>query len=118
MKHVNAKSQRDKHIVEAVVREFGPVSRARIHQLTRIRPSATSQIVRELLSEGRLQEDGVEESRLGRKSVLLRLNEGYGSVVGVEFDDECVTAGVTDLHPRIKHMCSEPPVLTAGTEGL
>ena len=118
MKHVNAKSQRDKHVVEAVVRRFGPISRARIHELTRIRPSATSQIVRELLSDGRLVQDGVEESTLGRKSVLLRLNEEYGSVVGVEFDDECVTAGVTDLHPKIRHICTEPPVLNAGTEGL
>ncbi|MFN0171119.1 MAG: ROK family protein [Bryobacteraceae bacterium] len=118
MKSVKAKSERDKHVVEAVVRRFGPLSRAKIHELTHIRPSATSQIVRELLKEGRLVEAGVDEGHLGRKGVLLRLNEQYQHLVGVEFDDESVTAGVTDLHPRITHQCTEPTLLSDGVEGL
>jgi N-acetylglucosamine repressor len=118
MKLVNAKPERDTHVIEAVVREFGPISRARIHELTRIRPSATSQIVRELLREGRLVEAGVEDSALGRKGVLLRINETYKSVAGVEFDDESVLAGVTDLRPRIRHTSTEPTILDSGPEAL
>ncbi len=34
--------------------DLGPISRARIHEITGIRPSATSQIVRHLLHEGRV----------------------------------------------------------------
>jgi predicted NBD/HSP70 family sugar kinase len=118
MRQVNAKSDWDKRVVEAVVRRYGPVSRARIHQLTQIRPSATSQIVRQLLREGRLSEDGVEEGHLGRKGVLLKLNEQYRHVVGVEFDDEFAAGGVTDLHPRIIHLSKEPTRLSDGSDGL
>ena len=118
MKSVKAKSERDKHVVEAVVRGFGPLSRAKIHELTQIRPSATSQIVRELLKEGRLLEAGVDGGHLGRKGVLLKLNEQYQHLVGLEFDDEEVVAGVTDLHPRITHLCREQTVLADGVEGL
>ncbi len=118
MKSVRAKSERDKHVVEAVVRRFGPLSRAKIHELTHIRPSATSQIVRELLREGRLLEAGVDSGHLGRKGVLLQLNEQYQHLVGVEFDDEQVVAGVTDLHPRITHLWREATLLSEGVEGL
>jgi predicted NBD/HSP70 family sugar kinase len=117
-KRVRAKSEWDKHVVEAVVRRFGPISRAKIHELTQLRASATSQIVRQLLREGRLVEDGVEEGRLGRKGVLLRLHEQFRHVVGVEFDDEFVAAGVTDLHPQIKHLVTEPTHLSDGADGL
>ena len=85
------------------MRRFGPISRAKIHELSQIRLSATSTLVRSLLEEGRLVESGVEESTVGRKGALLRLNESYGSVVGIEFDDESLCVGVSDLHPRIRH---------------
>ena len=58
MKHVNAIRVRDKHVLVAVVRRFGPISRARIHEVTRIRRSTTSRLVRELLEEKRLVEAG------------------------------------------------------------
>ena len=98
---VQAKSERDAHIVEHVVRRFGPISRAKIHELTQIRPSATSQIVKRLLADGRLVEDGVEDGRLGRKGALLRLNEDSGFVAALQFDDEAITAGVANLRPAL-----------------
>jgi predicted NBD/HSP70 family sugar kinase len=118
MKPVRAKSEWDKHVVEAVVRRFGPISRARIHELTKLRASETSQIVRQLLREGRLVEAGVEQGRLGRKGVLLKLHEQFRHVVGVEFDDELIAAGVTDLAPHITHQVTEPTNLSDGADGL
>ncbi|MCX6624724.1 MAG: ROK family protein [Acidobacteria bacterium] len=118
MKRVSAKPELDKQVVEAVIRQFGPVSRARIHDMTGIRPSATSQIVRMLLSEGRVLEAGVEEGHLGRKGVLLRLNDQFRYVAAVEFDDETVVAAITDLGPRITHVACSPTVLDQGARGL
>lgn len=115
---VISRSDRDKQTIESLVRRLGPTSRARIHEVTRIRLSATSQLVRDLLTEGRLVEAGVEDGRLGRKSVLLQLNEQYRSVVGLEFDDECVTAGVTDLRPRVRKVLRERTRLERGQAGL
>ena len=112
------RDQRHAALVEAIVRRFGPVSRARIHELSQIRLSATSTLVRSLLEEGRLLESGVEDSAVGRKTVLLSLNESYGSVAGIEFDDEALSVGVSDLHPRIQHLLTVPVPLDGGQEKL
>ena len=118
MKRVSAKPELDKQVVEAIIRQFGPVSRAKIHEMTGIRPSATSQIVRQLLREGRVVEAGVEQGHLGRKGVLLRQNEQFGYVAAVEFDDETVVAGVTDLAPHITHVTCAPTKLDGGANAL
>lgn len=118
MKQVARKSERDKHVVEAVVRRFGPVSRVGIHKLTSLRRNTISSIVRQLLVEGRLVENGRSDNPLGRKQILLQSNEEYGFILGIEFDDEVATAGVMDLHPRVKRSVSEPTNLSSGREGL
>jgi N-acetylglucosamine repressor len=118
MKRVSAKPEHDKQVVEALIRRFGPVSRAKIHEMTGIRPSATSQIVRQLLAERRVLEAGVEDGRLGRKGVLLRLNDEFQHVAAVEFDDETVVAGITNLSPRITHVSCAPAILDHGAPGL
>ena len=118
MKRVAKKSERDKHVVEAVVRRFGPVSRVGIYKLTNFRRNTISSIVRQLLLEGRLVEDGRSNNPLGRKQILLRSNEEYGFILGVEFDDESVVAGVMDLRPQVKRSIEEPTYLKGGREGL
>ncbi len=118
MKHVARKSEHDKHIIEGVVRRFGPVSRVMIHQLTDFRRSTISSLVRELLVEGRLAEVGRSDNPLGRKQILLQLNEKYRFIVGIEFDENTVVTGLLDLHPRVQHLIREPANLDAGVEGL
>lgn len=118
MKQVTRKSDHDKHVTEAVVRRFGPISRVGIHQMTKIRRTTISLITRELLDEGRLIVVGRSNNPLGRKQVLLQLNEEFGFIVGIEFDDKQVVAGVLNLHPRVKHSISEPANLTEGKDGL
>ncbi len=120
MKYVKAKLESDKHVIEAVVRRFGPISRTAIHDLTQIRPSATSNLVRSLIQDGQILEAGQMENgkRAGRKQVLLRLNEEYRFVVGVNFDEESVAASVLDLHPRIRQTVTEATRLGSGAEGL
>lgn len=117
-KSVIRKSERDKHILEAAVREFGPISRVELHDLTKLRRTTISQLIRQLLVEGRLVEAGRSNNRLGRKQILLRFNEAYGHIVAVEFDDEQVVAGLLDLSPRLTHQVRERTHLDAGVEGL
>lgn len=113
------RSERDKQAIEALVWREGSLSRARLHALTGIRLSALSQLVRELLDERRLKECGVESpTGMGRKSALLGIDEGRGSVVGVEFDDETVTAGLLDLEPRLIRLHTEPLRRKGGKEAL
>ncbi|MGH8248375.1 MAG: ROK family protein, partial [Gammaproteobacteria bacterium] len=83
-----------------------------------MRPSTISVLVRELLSEGKLIEAGPSDNPTGRKQVLLRVNEEFGCVAGIEFDAEFVVAAVMDLHPTIRARVKEPVRLDAGVDGL
>jgi predicted NBD/HSP70 family sugar kinase len=118
MNHVNAVIERDKKVIAAVVRRFGPISRAGIHTLTHIRQSTTSKLVRELLDENVLREEGRLDIPLGRKQSLLHLNEQHRFVAAIEFDDETVTAAILDLHPRVLHVVSQQTSLNGGAAGL
>jgi N-acetylglucosamine repressor len=118
MKHVTTKTERDKLVVEAVVRRFGPVSRSDVHEFTDLQQSEISRLVRELLQERRLLEAGRADNPLGRKQVLLRFNEDHGFVAGVGFDDENVLASVMNLYPRVKTQVREATELRRGVDGL
>lgn len=118
MKHVASKAERDKQVIEAVVRRFGPISRVEIHQLTHLRSTTISGLVQELLNDRRLLEVGRSNNPIGRKQILLQLNKGYRYVVGIEFDDESVLATLMDLHPEIRNSVREPAYLAGGAEGL
>jgi len=118
LEHVSTKRERDRAEIRAVVRRFGPLSRVDIHTLTRLRPGTISALVRELLQEGQLLEAGPSNNPMGRKQVLLHLNEKYGFVLGIEFDAEIVVAAITDLRPKVKVVLREPIHLEGGTDGL
>ena len=118
MKHVTATLDHDRHVIRAVIRRFGPISRERVHELTRLRRSSISGIVREWIREGWLVECGRSNNAMGRKQVLLQLNEDHRFVAAVEFDDETVVAGVMDLHPRIVATVIEGTRLDRGKQGL
>ena len=118
MKHVSTKSQRDKLVIEALVRRYGPLSRSEIHVLTDLQQSEISRLVRELLREGKLREAGRADNPLGRKQVLLRFNEDQQYIIGIGFDDENVLASVMNMHPRMKSEVCEATCLSRGAEGL
>lgn len=118
MKYVKTTSERNKQIIQFVVRQFGPASRVKIHDLTHLRLSTISSLVRELLNEGWLVEDGRCDNPMGRKQVLLRFNPEHSFVVGVEFDDEMVIAANMDLSPRRRSIVKEATYLNGGMEGL
>jgi N-acetylglucosamine repressor len=118
MRYVKTTPERNKLVIEAALRKFGPLSRAQLHELTRLQQSVISRLVGELLERGTLIEAGRADNVRGRKQVLLRLNEDRGFMVGLEFDSEKVVAATMDLHPRIKHTVTEPTRLDGGVAGL
>lgn len=112
------KTLQDKHLIEVLVRGQGPISRVEIFHQTKMRRSTISILTRQLLSEGKLVEVGLSNNPLGRKQILLKHNPKFGFVVGIEFDDESLTAGVMDLETAILHSFTEPTNLADGREGL
>lgn len=118
MKHVSTKNERDRLMIEALIFKYGQLSRAEIHELTNVQRSEISRLARELITEGRLLPAGRADNPMGRKQVLLRLNEDLRFVLAVGFDDENVLAAVLDLHLAMRSSVREPAVLDQGKEGL
>jgi len=118
MKHCKTQRERDLHVVESLVRRFGSLSQVEIHELTHLRRSTISGLARDLLKQGRLIEAGRSDNSMGRKRILLRLNEEHGFFLGVGFDDEAVLAAVMDLRPRIHSMVREATRLEGGMNDL
>jgi predicted NBD/HSP70 family sugar kinase len=118
MKGVSSKKVRDRAVILDLVRRLGPQSRVDIHRLTHLRQGTISLLVRELLRENRLVEGGLSDNPMGRKQVLLRLNEDFGYIGAIEFDAEQVVTAVLNLNARIKFQSVEPTVLNRGVEGL
>ncbi len=79
-----------------------------------------SGLVRELIDEGRLVEAGSTSSRtsIGRRPILLRLNERHRYVAAVEFDEDSVRSGLFDLHPSPVQTHTESAYILAGRDGL
>lgn len=115
-KHAGTKHKHDERVIEAAVFRFGPVSRVGIQELTHLHPTTISHRVRDLLNSGRLLEAGPADNALGRKQVLLKLNESHAFVVGVGFDDEYVLAGTMDQQTRLKSTVKEPARFEEGLE--
>lgn len=118
MKHVKETMQRDRAVITSLVRNLGPISRAEIRQLTQLRWSSISPLVRELLREGQLVEVGPSSNPMGRKQTLLRLNDENGYILSIVFDPENVSAAVTNLYPHIKSRVTEPTRLDGDAERL
>jgi predicted NBD/HSP70 family sugar kinase len=118
MKNAPRKSLQDKHDIEVLVRARGPISRVGIYEQTKLRRSTISLLTRELLGEGHLIEVGRFDNPIGRKQILLQINPNYGFLVGVEFDDKQMTAGLMDLQPTVLSTFTEATVLEHGQQGL
>jgi N-acetylglucosamine repressor len=118
MKHVTTKNERDRLMIEALILKYGQLSRAEIHELTHVQRSEISRLVRELLTEGRLLPAGRADNPMGRKQVLLRLNEEFRFILAIGFDDENALAATLDLHLLMRSSIREPALLGQGKDGL
>ncbi|WP_028478533.1 ROK family transcriptional regulator [Nocardia sp. CNY236] len=77
------------------------ISRQEIAQHTGLTAQTVSGIVRKLLDEGIVREDGVDRSGGGgRPRTRLRINPGAGNAVGLHFDPAELTCAVVDLLGR------------------
>lgn len=112
------KIQQDKDLILTLIRSHGPISRVGIYELTSLRRSTISLLARQLLSEGWLLDAGRSDNPRGPKQILLQLNPKHRFIVGLELDDELVTAGVMDLEPAVSHVISERTDLSHGRQGL
>ena len=74
-----------------------PCSRQELCDATGLSTASVSTAVRALISEGIVTEAGPLESDGGRPRVLLRMDPGYGQVIGIDVGETRVSAEMFDL---------------------
>ncbi|GAA3657749.1 ROK family transcriptional regulator [Nonomuraea antimicrobica] len=86
-------------VLEAIQSSDG-ISRVRIAGMTGLTAQTVSVIVRRLLEEGLVVEDGSAPSRGGKPPTILRVDARAGYAVGVHFDPQELSCVLADLAGR------------------
>jgi len=75
----------------------GPLSRYELSQLTGLSPATVSNLTAELVDERLVTEAGLVDSDGGRPRTLLRVDPGYGHVVGIDVGETGIKVELFDL---------------------
>lgn len=75
----------------------GPLSRHELSRLTMLSAATVSNVTAELIADGLVVEAGLVDSDGGRPRVLLRVNPGYGNVIGVDVGETEIKVELFDL---------------------
>ncbi|GAA4940943.1 putative NBD/HSP70 family sugar kinase [Nonomuraea thailandensis] len=94
-------------VLEAIQASDG-ISRVRIAAMTGLTAQTVSVIVRKLLKEGLVVEDGSAPSSGGKPPTILRASAGAGYAVGVHFDQQELSGVLTDLAGRLVARLHQP----------
>ncbi|MGR6917063.1 ROK family transcriptional regulator [[Actinomadura] parvosata] len=86
-------------VLEAIAASDG-ISRVQIAAVTGLTPQTVSVIVRRLLEEGLVVEDGSAPSSGGKPRTILRVDARAGYAVGVHFDPQELSIVLADLAGR------------------
>ncbi|MEO3870250.1 ROK family transcriptional regulator [Nonomuraea sp. B12E4] len=86
-------------VLEAIQASDG-ISRVQIAARTRLTAQTVSVIVRRLLGEGLVVEDGSAPSSGGKRRTILRVDARAGFAVGVHFDPQEISCVLADLAGR------------------
>jgi predicted NBD/HSP70 family sugar kinase len=79
-----------------------PCSRQDLSEVTGLSTASVSNVIRELISEGIVAEAGWVDSDGGRPRVLLRMNPGYGNVIGIDVGETRVRVEMFDLAMTVR----------------
>lgn len=83
------------------LREDETVTRTTLAQLTGLNRATITRLVRDLIDNGFVHENGLQASTTGRPAIPLALNSDAGMIIGAEIGFDSITAIVTDFKPAI-----------------
>jgi N-acetylglucosamine repressor len=96
-----SKKSASKKYILTLIHGEGAISQTRIVEQTRIRPGTAQALIEELMQEGLIQMSGEGKSKGGRKPTLLEINPDAYWTIGMDVDEERISAGIVDLKGRI-----------------
>ncbi len=83
------------------IRRDGEISRAELAKLTAIRPPTVSAVVKELITEGLVEEVGAGETSGGRAPRMIALARNQPCALGFEMSETGINAGLCDLSGKL-----------------
>ncbi len=86
----------------------GPLSRLELSQATGLSTATVSNVTGELVEEQLIVEAGQVESDGGRPRVLLRVDPGYASIIGIDVGETGVKVELFDLAMQRKAAVDQP----------
>jgi glucokinase-like ROK family protein len=87
----------NRSLILNTLRLHAPVSRAQVANFTGLTRGTVSNIVNVLIEDGLVFEDKLEDSKIGRPSILLGLRPDGGAVVGVEIGVDFISVLLTNF---------------------
>lgn len=84
-----------------LIRDLGPLSRADLARESGLSRPAVSDLIRELLTDGLVQESGPVPSAAGRKPVLVSMAYDGRQVIGIELGDSTVQGILVNLRAQV-----------------
>lgn len=87
----------NRSLILNTLRLHAPTSRAQVANITGLTRGTVSNIVNVLIEDGLVFEDKLEDSKIGRPSILLGLKSDGGAVVGVEIGVNFISVLLTNF---------------------
>ena len=100
--------RRNRSVLLSTLFFHGPLSRLELSAVTGLSAATASNVTAELIDERLIVEAGQVESDGGRPRVLLRVDPGYGDVIGVDVGETGVKVELFDLGMTRKATVDEP----------
>jgi len=94
-------------IVHEVIRLFGPLSRAEIARRTNLTGQTISNLTKELLELGLVQEAERRQEGRGAPSTALAINPDGAYAIGLDFNRDHLTGLLLDLAGNVRHRLDE-----------
>lgn len=91
-----------------LLREQGPLSRARLAEILHLSPATVTRIISELIEENLVLETGTSDSTGGRRPTLLEFNCAANAIIGIDMGGTHIVGALADLGGNILQKASLP----------
>jgi glucokinase-like ROK family protein len=92
-----SKRNASKRYILTLIHGESAISQTRIVERTSIRPGTVQALIEELMQEGLIRMSGEGKSKGGRKPTLLEINPDAYWTIGIDVDEERISAGIVNL---------------------
>ncbi|HHW47755.1 MAG TPA: ROK family transcriptional regulator [Clostridiaceae bacterium] len=108
----------NKFTILKLIKNSNGISRQDISRTLKLSAPAVSKNVAALISAGIIREEGTDETRLGRKPVLLKYNSNLMYVLGIEIMPRGLRGAISDLCGNVISQYNVPSDIEKGTNGV